>query len=215
MKVLPKNSNVFNQEHRYKFGIIVGAPGMGKSTLLLEKFITPSTLPVLIFATKPQKWMEHLPSIESENLRYWDLAVQKASGKGGVPVIRGYDSQANPEYFMENLIAIADAKGLNCTTVLEDCTNYVQFKASQRFQRLCNQREHFRTNVIMTYHSLQSVPRELFQYADFLILFKTNSSRLHLKSLNKIPNSETVLRAFDMVEYHPDKHFFVTLNLQR
>lgn len=213
-KVLPKG-DVFGQEHRYKFALVVGGPGMGKSTLLLTQLIQPSMLPVLIFATKPQKWMEHLKGIESEQLRHWELALRQASSKGAVPVIRGYDSEANPECFMENLISLADGRGLNCTVVLEDCTNYVQHKASQRFQRLVNQREHFRCNVVMTYHSLQSIPRELFQYADYLILFKTGSSRKHLQSLDKIPNAETVLAAFDMVEAHPNKHFYVPLNFQR
>lgn len=156
--------------------------------------------------------MEHLKAIETEQLRHWDLALRQVKG---VPVIRGYDTQANPEAFMESLIDVADARSLNAMVVLEDCTNYVQFKASQRFQRLCNQREHFRCHVIMTYHSLQSVPRELFQYADFLILFKTGSNRKHIKGLDKIPNAEMVIRAFDMVEAHPNKHFFLPLNFQR
>jgi hypothetical protein len=65
-------------------------------------------------------------------------------------------------------------KGYN--VVIEDATGFLRGRQSAEFARLLVAKMHAKNNYFILFHSLNRVPPELMEMANFVVLFKTNDN---------------------------------------
>lgn len=75
---------------------------------------------------------------------------------------------------------------MNSNIVFEDASGFLRGRQSAPMARLIVQRRHSNNNYIILFHSINRIPPELLEYANYLVLFKTGDN---LKDIdNKFKN---------------------------
>lgn len=171
--------------------LIIGHTGQGKTNFLNSQ--------LLLNGSKPN------PYVKNKNL-YFLTAASK----------RQYIFDVNNEYELPSDIAgvknhfrhidcdikkfMATCKVIrNCNIVIEDATGFLRGRQSADFSRLLTSKIHTANNYIILFHSINRVPPELMEMANFVILFKTIDN---IDSLKKFKN-ENLTNAFLRLQTMP------------
>lgn len=85
--------------------------------------------------------------------------------------------------------------------VYEDATGFLRGKQSAEFMRQIVRKRHTRNNFFILFHSINRIPPELMELANFIILFKTNDNA---EIVDKKFRNEKLLKAFYKVKTNPD-----------
>jgi hypothetical protein len=97
---------------------------------------------------------------------------------------------------------VKNLKGYN--VVIEDATGFLRGRQSADFARLLVAKMHAKNNYFILFHSLNRVPPELMEMANFVALFKTNDNA---EIVNKKFRNEKLNAAFLGLQKMKDGEF--------
>lgn len=86
----------------------------------------------------------------------------------------------------------------NCTCVMEDATGFLRGNQGKRTIQVLQGKRHKNNTYILLFHSIRSVPVQLFDFANFVVLHHTNDNRKEVEK--KYP---VLLGAFDEISRKP------------
>lgn len=71
-------------------------------------------------------------------------------------------------------------------------------------------KRHTNNTIFFVFHSVRTIPRNILDLINYVVLFKTNDTVNQIKKINH----PEILEAFERVNAHPDNHYFeiITLN---
>jgi len=69
----------------------------------------------------------------------------------------------------------------NKIVVIEDATGFFRGNLSGEFIRMIQRKRHSNNNYILLFHSIASVPRQVYDFANYVILFNTNDKESDVK----------------------------------
>lgn len=64
----------------------------------------------------------------------------------------------------------------NKIVVIEDATGFFRGNMSGEFIRMIQRKRHANNNYVLLFHSIASVPRQIFDFVNYVVLFKTNDN---------------------------------------
>jgi AAA+ ATPase superfamily predicted ATPase len=123
-------------------------------------------------------------------------------------------SKYYPEKFVDFdifLSKITDEKVRHTYILIEEATIF--FDTSSRFEEMKNllvRARHTGNIIQLNFHSWLSVPKNIFNLSDYIIVFKTNDTIMTVKS--KYDN-EMLLNTFDEANKSKDEYFNKTVSL--
>jgi ABC-type Mn2+/Zn2+ transport system ATPase subunit len=105
------------------------------------------------------------------------------------------------DLFLEKAIKLK-----NAVIVFEEATIFFSNKSSNKeITELLVRKRHTKNTIFLIFHSLRSVPRNITDLVNHLIIFKTTDSEQVVK--NKF-SDDRITDVFNRVKDHKDKHFF-------
>jgi len=90
----------------------------------------------------------------------------------------------------------------NCTCILEDATGFLRGNLGKKVIQVLQAKRHNQNTYILLFHSIRSVPVQLFDFANFVVLHKTNDTRAEVE--RKYP---VLLSTFDKVAKLPPSKY--------
>lgn len=180
--------------------LLAGGTGQGKTHFLNEKFlhntISPNT-------DNPNKSI-YLLNSSSTRQYIFDVNNEYRFKPDGKNLQHMRHIDGDMKKFIERCKNIS---GFNI--VVEDATGFLRGNIGEKFARLLTSKIHQKNNYIILFHSLNRIPPELMEMANFLILFKTNDNieivdrkfknqkiNLAFKELQRLPN-----RSFKQIKF--------------
>jgi len=64
----------------------------------------------------------------------------------------------------------------NKIIIIEDATGFFRGNMSGEFIRMIQRKRHSNNNYVLLFHSIASVPRQIFDFVNYVILFNTNDN---------------------------------------
>lgn len=119
-----------------------------------------------------------------------------------------------PEPFVDFnvfLIKISDEKIRHTYILIEEATIF--FSTASNFEEMRNvlvRARHTGNIIQLNFHSFRSVPKNIYELLDYVIVFKTNDS---LKSVTDKFDNPEVIKAFQQAQQSGDKYFNRTVSL--
>jgi hypothetical protein len=168
--------------------LVVGMKNVGKTTMLLG-MARAQKQRVLIFDKNSEAAYNGVPYLNPKNIKEFQ----------GVKKIYHSD--------VEGFMVWLKTHYRNGLLLLEDATAYVRNRSSRPLNDMLVSCRHYGLDMIMVFHSLTSVPAEIYPLADTIILFKTEQSPERVLLANKIPQMERILACFKEVNEHPERHY--------
>ena len=113
-----------------------------------------------------------------------------------------------PEPFVDFdifLTKIADEKVRHTYILIEESTIF--FGTHSRYEEMINvlvRARHTGNIVQLNFHSFRSVPKNIYELLDYVIIFKTNDS---LKAVEDKFDKPEIINAYQEAIQSPDKHF--------
>lgn len=195
--------------------VLAGMKGSGKTTLgmsfISSKFGSPNTICYDPFNNFGQiEWVNESGGINKEKglLLIKDENHLRASYKSGEKRIRF----APPFWEVEDFINIL-RMSKNFHILLEESTGlFPNGRIPSRLIMECQGTRHTGNHVIFMFHSLNSVPPQIFTFIDELYLFRTGDLERNIKS--KFPRllSNGI---YERVNAHPvEDHYYELLTMQ-
>lgn len=179
--------------------IRVGYPRTGKTTHVKRLIIKAGqNKGVLIYDINNEAAYKEFPVITLEQLKKW---------KGtGIYRLFSDDDQAV-------LAAIYD-HAYNCMVVFEDATAYIKPNVQPEIKKLLVSRRHRNLDLLFTFHSLNRVPKLLYEMTNYLVMGKTSDGIENGGTLQKVPNYELVKAAWLRVQDHADRYHYEIIPIQ-
>ena len=169
--------------------IIVGQKGTGKTTLS-KKLLEQSKVPKkLVFDPTGQEAWQSYPRINPAHLPYWKKGAKRLF-----------------EEDTEEMLRLINQHVRDTFIVFDDASAYIDFIVKTEIKSLLTRNRHHNNDLIYIFHSLRLVPVRLYEYASHLILFKTNDSEKHLRKLDKVPQIEEIIKAYELVQRESEKN---------
>lgn len=188
---------------------VVGARNKGKTTLLKERVIKPSTLPTTLivdtFDTPVWRTMHtHISPNGAETVIPF-VAPEELKGFDKPGIFRTYSSDP------DELFSIIQRYCSNMLLIFEDATRYFdgQSKLPKDVRAFILDSKQKNINVVFVFHALIDVPRDIIKYGDFIVLLKTQDPEVPTK-WKALPD---VAKAYEALKEHPDNYISVTLQI--
>lgn len=136
----------------------------------------------------------------------------------GMPVIIYDVNQEYTEFYPEPfidfdvfLIKISDPKVRHTYILIEEATIFFSTASNYEEMRNVLVRARHTGNIIqMNFHSFRSVPKNIYELLDYVVVFKTNDSE---KSVTDKFDNPSVIKAFKDAQNSEDKYFNRTVSL--
>lgn len=128
--------------------LVIAHTGQGKTTFC-KKMIEGK--PCLVFDVNNE--YTDLPNVEDDP---------------GAP--RSRDTQLD----MPTFVNFCSQAVFNKIVVIEDATGFFRGNMSGDFIRMIQRKRHANNNYVLLFHSIASVPRQIKDFANYVVLFKTN-----------------------------------------
>jgi len=136
----------------------------------------------------------------------------------GMPVIIYDVNQEYTDYYAEPFLEfevflnkIAEPKIRHHYIIIEEATIFFSTASNYEEMRNVLVRARHTGNIIqMNFHSFRSVPKNIYELLDYVIVFKTNDS---LKSVTDKFDNPSVIKAFQDAQNSDDKYFNRTVSL--
>ena len=77
--------------------------------------------------------------------------------------------------------------------VFEDATGFLKGRTSETMDQLMQKRRHTNNSIILLFHSIDSIPPRIMQFANYLILYKTQDEEKKVKSKYSNVHKEFIL----------------------
>ena len=153
---------------------------------------------VLIYDINNEEKYREYPVISLEQLKRW---------KGtGIYRLFSDDDKA--------VLAAIYLYAYNCMVVFEDATAYINPIVQPEIRKMLVSRRHRNLDLVFTFHSLNRVPKMLYEMTNYLVLGKTNDGIENGGTLQKVPNFELVKEAWQRVQDHPNRFHYETIAIQ-
>jgi hypothetical protein len=81
---------------------------------------------------------------------------------------------------IKEFVTIAKTR-LNTFLVFEDATGFLKGNTNAEVRQMITALRHTNNNILFLFHSINSVPPDLLNFASFIYLFKTNDSKVQVK----------------------------------
>jgi hypothetical protein len=134
--------------------IIIGAKGQGKSTITKK-----------MIEGKPQ----HIFDVNNE---YTDLTEDWEQS----------DKSRCIDMDIKNFVFLCQEKHINNRyIVVEDATGFFRGNVSSSTIQMLQGSRHQKNNYILLFHSIRSVPKQLFDFCNVVVLYKTNDVQEEVK----------------------------------
>lgn len=148
--------------------LVVGHTQQGKTTFLNTTFLKNG---VKKNPLNPTKNLYYLTA-ESKNQYIFDVnnEYELPTDKAGMQA-KCRHTDCDIKIFTERCRVIK-----NYNVVIEDATGFLRGKQSAEFARLLTGKVHNQNNYIILFHSLNRVPPELMEMANYVALFKTSDN---------------------------------------
>lgn len=147
--------------------LIAGHTGQGKTPYLNSTFLKNESVP------NPENKEKRIyyPVIGSNKQYIFDVNDEYRLPVDSRKFDRMRHIDCDIEIFMDKC---KELKGFNI--VIEDATGFLRGKQNAKFARLLTGKIFSKNNYILIFHSINRIPPELMEMANFLILFKTNDN---------------------------------------
>lgn len=162
--------------------VLVGAPRTGK-TFYLDNLIAKEKKKVLIYDVNNEKNWRKYPQMALHQVPLWK------SGK-----YRLFTDDT------EQLFTHIYQSVRNASIVLEDATSYINNNTAAILKKILVSRRHWNLDVYLTFHGLNMVPPLVYELCNFIVVKKTNDNVRKLKRIDKIPNPDELLTAWEYVK---------------
>lgn len=97
-------------------------------------------------------------------------------------------------------------KAKNCNFIFEDATSYCsQGGIKHTFRRAITRSRGQGVNIYLVFHSLRLIPLDIFEMADYLILFKTKDQTERITG--RFMDFPHILTAYHEIRSNPDAYF--------
>lgn len=99
----------------------------------------------------------------------------------------------------------------NSVQVYEEATIFFGNRSSNEFLKsIMVRKKHDKNHIILIFHSMRSVPRYIYELANYITIFKTNDSPdMTARELK----DERLIEIMDRVKNHKDSHYHETLKI--
>jgi len=173
--------------------LIAAATGQGKSTFLNKHYLKNKIIP------NPENRDKNLYLISQQSTRQYIFDVNAEyilpPDDRLLPRMRHIDGDI--------LTFIDKCKKLSgYNIVIEDATGFLRGKQNNNFARLLTSKIHKKNNYIVLFHSLNRIPPELMEMANFLVLFKTVDN---FELIDRKFKNQKINLAFKDLQRLPDK----------
>lgn len=175
--------------------IVIGRKGVGKSTYLAKIAAQyPKHQKVLIFDVNGSPAYNAYQTIEPKQIK---LLKQGAVRILGVPTTETLKTAA--EHFRGGLV------------IFEDCTKYVEGNVHPSIKTFLVDHRMYQCDLIFTFHSIKRVPPFFWEMISYCTLFKTAETFDSGQYKNRIPNYETMLKAYNKINASSDIRYHLTI----
>jgi len=100
----------------------------------------------------------------------------------------------------------------NSVQVWEEMTVFLSMRSSyEEIKEICVDARHKNNMIFWVFHSLRTIPRDIFDLSDMVVLFKTNDGATLVK--NKF-ESEALNQAFENVSSNSNPHYFKIVKIE-
>jgi hypothetical protein len=171
--------------------VMVGRPHTGK-TQHIVKLIAHHTKRVIVYDVQNEKKYQHLQKVTLA-----DLADLDPMGK-----YRLFHADAS------EVAANLYRKAPNSLIVFEDATSYIDGSPTKEIKSILVGRRHRNQDLIFPFHSLKIIPPKVLDLTNLLAIRKTNDNIAKLRELDKLPNRDQVIRAWERVQRHPNEFHY-------
>ncbi len=162
-----------------KVFILAGARGSGKTTVM-QDFLEKSKLPKkLVLDTYHHPMYKDWPAMKID---FFETHESWTSGK-----FHFHDIDT------DKMLEIVSLKINNTVIVFEDAAKFINQSVQKSVKRISLDSKNIGNDVFFLYHTLAEVPQDLFRWADYLILFKTQEV---------ITNQKSRIGAYPRIEPH-------------
>jgi len=176
---------------------IVGSPGAGKTTRILEMIKAYKHGKIAILDKFSDEKYNIFPTMSREQIPHQTKGIYKVHDSEPLKVVDTFS-----EHFENGLI------------VLEDASAYLPAQEYKPMMDLFAGRRHEGIDLILTFHAINRIPPFCLEHFDTLVLFKTNDSpEKYLKG--NVPNPDLVTRIWKKVNEHKDPYFFYVIDLRK
>lgn len=172
--------------------LLIGHTGQGKTTFLNKELLknnaakNPLNTIKNVYSLTAESKKQYIFDVNNEYILPTDINTQN--------FMRHTECDIN--IFIENCKKI---RGYN--VVIEDATGFLRGRQSATFARLLTGKIHTQNNYIILFHSINRVPPELMEMANFVILFKTVDGVDNLKKFKNENLTNAYLRLQKMPQY--------------
>lgn len=148
--------------------LIAGQTGQGKTPYLNETFLKNKHIPPVPPIVKGKYYAnsesnrQYIFDVNNEYLLPDDYGQHK-------PQMR------HTEMNIKKFISVASSLK-NTNVVIEDATGFLRGRQSEDFARMLTAKMFTQNNYIIIFHSINRIPPELMEMANYLVLFKTNDN---------------------------------------
>ena len=172
--------------------LLIGHTGQGKTTFLNTEFLKN------VVAKNPANTQKNIYSICAASKKQYIFDV---NNEYMLPNdIRTSNFMRHTECDINRFIEVSkNIRGYNI--VIEDATGFLRGRQSATFARLLTGKIHTQNNFIILFHSINRVPPELMEMANFVVLFKTVDNIDSLKKFKNEKLTHTVLELQKKQDY--------------
>ena len=175
--------------------LVIGMPGTGKTTTL-KKLIKQNSKKALIIDEKDDPSWKNIPRVPPHALNAWKKGTKRIF-----------------EPDIKEVLALIAKHVRNAILVFDDASGYLDYFREKNLRRILIDRRHYNLDIFFTFHSLSMCSIDIYNNANYILLFKTNDTEKRIKKLEKLPCGEKILKAFSILQKEKDKHKNILINL--
>lgn len=193
-KILSQNDN----KRQITLTTIVGRQGVGKTTYILSELVRNMLLTkgVLIYDYSSEAKYQTIPLILLKDLSRWN-------SKG---IYRIYD----PDPIKVFKAIRADVR--NCFLICEDAKSYMNPNLQSEIAEVLGIRRQLGIDIVCNFWALENVPPVVLTYSNFITIFKTRDKLEKIEKLDKIPNTDDVVKVWQAVQKSSNQYFKLTIS---
>jgi hypothetical protein len=172
-------------------GLVIGGRGVGKSTYLKQLADSQTAKKVLIYDTDDNRIWTY-PKVELHQLKRWVSGKYKLIDTNSEAVINEMNAYLN-----------------DALVLVEDATKYIGSSLSKTLKNFILATKQRNIDLIFTFHSFRKVPPDLFNFSNYITMFKTGEDIAQFRA--KIPSFERVQQIYGEIQAHPSRYHNKTL----